>query len=702
MRLKVDQDGERVVMDSWDLRILSAAIASFVVLVIMILCDLSHPVASLECVRHETTKFANVNITKSSSSVGPFTSLDSSATATAGPHQAGEDNDCELLVRRQLGGAASEERGYESGTDLRMGHQQPHEDSSLRAAFLRLMGVRELVFSFEIDSVAAIRLQSFSSSRRMLSAQNQRSDLEERLQFKRRLSRASRLRNLRRPRRDPVGRKSRSPSDSTGSDSTPDLPRSFKDSFSPRTFTAQEQITPSNDANASKAPIDTWHQHHDHHWHPEAPEPDLALVLRDHLGHSYIFFVFKPYEHRAAKRILRTAREYLRLAEYGGGARSSGSTSSNDSNGDLSDIFSWLWTGHASYSESSHAIHLSVRYDNSRWEELIGGACFLLLLLLVWCPVEERAKFNSVTNVFELRHRNFLKWPRLHIAVALDAISHVEVAEEKVVYIQARPQTHRTVSGNVLRERSEYGIRLFIRTAALPATALQKKSATFPQSNASTIDASSSSTRLTELWLGFGRRSTDAALLRRCVECASAVLLNQDGAVHTYGDNLFFVPSPVIDASQTYLDDNAAGSGSWNSSNSDDCSNSICTSDAISNINKSFSTSNALTARAVRTNSMQSSHNLSETSSDNFNKFCSDVGGINHFKNRNNQRQLASMRPSGFVTNGDGRCVVCLEARARVVFFPCRHMKVCRICSRECESCPVCRAPIEERHDLFC
>ena len=134
MRLKVDQDGERVVMDSWDLRILSAAIASFVVLVIMILCDLSHPVASLECVRHETTKFANVNITKSSSSVGPFTSLDSSATTTAGPHQAGEDNDCELLVRRQLGGAASEERGYESGTDLRMGHQHPHEDSSLRAA----------------------------------------------------------------------------------------------------------------------------------------------------------------------------------------------------------------------------------------------------------------------------------------------------------------------------------------------------------------------------------------------------------------------------------------------------------------------------------------------------------------------------------------------------------------------------------------
>ena len=186
------------------------------------------------------------------------------------------------------------------------------------------------------------------------------------------------------------------------------------------------------------------------------------------------------------------------------------------------------------------------------------------------------------------------------------------------------------------------------------------------------------------------------------LECASAVLLNQDRAIHTDGDNLFFVPSPVIDDSQNFLDDNAAGIDSWNSSNSDGCSNSICAIDATSNINKSLTMSNALTARAVRTNSIQSSRILGETSSGNFNKVCSEVASINHFKNRNNQRQLASMRPSGFFTNGDGRCVVCLEARARVVFFPCRHMKVCRVCSRECESCPVCRGPIEERHDLFC
>ena len=34
---------------------------------------------------------------------------------------------------------------------------------------------------------------------------------------------------------------------------------------------------------------------------PRSARAGLALVLRDHLGHSYIFFVFKPYEHRAAK-----------------------------------------------------------------------------------------------------------------------------------------------------------------------------------------------------------------------------------------------------------------------------------------------------------------------------------------------------------------------------------------------------------------
>ena len=49
----------------------------------------------------------------------------------------------------------------------------------------------------------------------------------------------------------------------------------------------------------------------------------------------------------------------------------------------------------------------------------------------------------------------------------------------------------------------------------------------------------------------------------------------------------------------------------------------------------------------------------------------------------------------------DGRCVVCLQARARVAFFPCRHMKVCKVCADECDTCPICRAKIKDKHVIY-
>lgn len=61
------------------------------------------------------------------------------------------------------------------------------------------------------------------------------------------------------------------------------------------------------------------------------------------------------------------------------------------------------------------------------------------------------------------------------------------------------------------------------------------------------------------------------------------------------------------------------------------------------------------------------------------------------------QRQFSTSESDAL----DGRCVVCLQARARVAFFPCRHMKVCKVCADECDTCPICRAEIKERHVIY-
>jgi hypothetical protein len=41
------------------------------------------------------------------------------------------------------------------------------------------------------------------------------------------------------------------------------------------------------------------------------------------------------------------------------------------------------------------------------------------------------------------------------------------------------------------------------------------------------------------------------------------------------------------------------------------------------------------------------------------------------------------------------QCVVCMDGPVEVMFNPCGHIKVCRICAQATRECPVCRQPIQ-------
>ena len=50
------------------------------------------------------------------------------------------------------------------------------------------------------------------------------------------------------------------------------------------------------------------------------------------------------------------------------------------------------------------------------------------------------------------------------------------------------------------------------------------------------------------------------------------------------------------------------------------------------------------------------------------------------------------------------RCLVCLNTRASVLLFPCRHLATCATCWDEIEGrgeCPYCRDPVESHYGVF-
>lgn len=47
------------------------------------------------------------------------------------------------------------------------------------------------------------------------------------------------------------------------------------------------------------------------------------------------------------------------------------------------------------------------------------------------------------------------------------------------------------------------------------------------------------------------------------------------------------------------------------------------------------------------------------------------------------------------------QCCVCADAPVNAVVLPCRHQQLCVICAAALSTCPVCRAPIESRMQVY-
>ena len=47
-------------------------------------------------------------------------------------------------------------------------------------------------------------------------------------------------------------------------------------------------------------------------------------------------------------------------------------------------------------------------------------------------------------------------------------------------------------------------------------------------------------------------------------------------------------------------------------------------------------------------------------------------------------------------------CIVCLENKKRVLLYPCKHLCLCKDCSKSVtDQCPVCRTQIDKRDEIF-
>uniref|UniRef100_A0A914WCS9 Leucine rich repeat and sterile alpha motif containing 1 n=1 Tax=Plectus sambesii TaxID=2011161 RepID=A0A914WCS9_9BILA len=57
--------------------------------------------------------------------------------------------------------------------------------------------------------------------------------------------------------------------------------------------------------------------------------------------------------------------------------------------------------------------------------------------------------------------------------------------------------------------------------------------------------------------------------------------------------------------------------------------------------------------------------------------------------------------PSAIVARYEAECVVCLAAQVALVFVPCGHVCVCVDCGTTLTECPLCRAAIMEKIDLY-
>mmetsp|Transcript_1031 Transcript_1031/g.3353 ORF Transcript_1031/g.3353 Transcript_1031/m.3353 type:complete len:515 (-) Transcript_1031:131-1675(-) len=507
--------GNVVVIQHSDKRVLGACLVCIAAAALFLLLDLVHPRASLQCVRHELVEPLDQSRWRLHAGQGATAALK------------GEDNDCELLVRRwrwqqQRPGDRPLRRTRKEGRAKRSSGE---DGWRWKDTLLGVFGMEESMDSFEIESVALLREPELSEP----------------------LMSASRHHSL-------------------GS-------RHHHDRQSGRAAAAA--FTPTNAPQHGAPPL-------------RSESKRALLVLRDQMGRNYTFYTFSSNEYPDALRLTGAIQQYLHRA---GRARST--------------------------------VRLKLLWDTSKWEEYALLISIVVLAFLATRPYLETIRFDGPATVFVLRQHTFFMWPSLHLAASLDAISRMEMVEEKVLQLRAGGRLGRF---SALRSRSEYSLRLYLRKTGMEPRFLRCHAS----SEAPTSGQESRGPATVRAFpVAFGYQTSDPALLKRIVELVSGLLLDQESdhsAPWQSGSETQFVSATTV--------------------------------------------SNRNLPRAAATGT-------------------------------NGSHSRAPPAPAVAVPDRNGRCIICLGSRARVVFFPCKHLCVCRQCAEECEICPICRSPIHDRHAVY-
>lgn len=62
---------------------------------------------------------------------------------------------------------------------------------------------------------------------------------------------------------------------------------------------------------------------------------------------------------------------------------------------------------------------------------------------------------------------------------------------------------------------------------------------------------------------------------------------------------------------------------------------------------------------------------------------------------------LTPSAPNAIESPGSSECVVCMEFGSQVIFLPCGHVCCCQQCSEALQTCPLCRATIDQRVRIY-
>lgn len=45
-------------------------------------------------------------------------------------------------------------------------------------------------------------------------------------------------------------------------------------------------------------------------------------------------------------------------------------------------------------------------------------------------------------------------------------------------------------------------------------------------------------------------------------------------------------------------------------------------------------------------------------------------------------------------SDNDPECIICMDNKKQIIFYPCRHLYCCKLCSKILDLCPICKSAI--------